>query len=304
MDSLAHIYRQKMISEYSAALKNISNDEYEPIVITAKYMYCLVPPPDPHFDATTLLDWVATFLSMAQGLRVLCSLKWACGIEKMDIFPLVRRDDYPFHLSTPIFLPPGLMILLEELLEPNNTGTIDYHRPILLPALYALSPLFLSLYTHGLNADFQQRIGAYPTYLSPEFPRLVKMQEPRAMVVMSWWFALLTLLPETAWWFRGVIPHVLHAVGNIVAMSGNSVLTNAIEGTFKVADLVRTMGREMAAQAVLEGWFDLALYPHIQPDLPTASPSSAVSCITTTTTSTTATSTPPTPSLKPEVLRL
>lgn len=77
------------------------------------------------------------------------------------------------------------------------------------------------------------------------------------MIIMAWWFALLTLLPESAWWFRGVIPHVLDAVRSSISMSDYSDMGDPTKGAFKIAESARTMGREAAATAVFGNFFGL-----------------------------------------------
>lgn len=158
-----------------------------------------------------------------------------------------------WQLPAPAFLPPPLMELLRAIAEPSDTGPIDLHRSTLLPVLHALSPIFLSLYHYHLNEDASLRIIVFPTFLMPEFHALVKAKEPRALVIMGWWFAFIRLVPNN-WWIKGFIPRLLQAVSNSVIRSNSKILMNAIEGAYRVVRLAESKGVEAAAKSIFDGW--------------------------------------------------
>ena len=146
-----------------------------------------------------------------QGLRILASLRWAAGIEKLSVYPLICRElrtlppcpilhtsedrhlhtrigavgttpDHPNPPSTyssqhseasPVFLPPPLMALLTSLASGTEpiSGRIDLHANTLYPVLHALSPIFQSLYYYHLNPDFFVRVFVFCSFLMPEFPQ-------------------------------------------------------------------------------------------------------------------------------------
>lgn len=325
-------YRHKAFEKYNKALQNISNDNYETLLMTSLLMQLMVPPPDLPCDDTAILDWISAFLMMSQGLRILASLKWSSGLEKLSVFPLFRRElrilppppdiqlppdqsfyaqpgppgntpeqpdppvmyngtpppspinsgvnidveNLPFRpkelmranspytpkswdgkptwqLPAPAFLPPPLMALLRTIVKPSDTGPIDLHRSTLLPVLHALSPIFLSLYHYHLNDDATLRITVFPTFLMPEFHALVKAKEPRALIIMGWWFAFVRLLPNN-WWIKDYIPRLLQAASNSVIRSNSKVFMDAIEGAFIVVRLAESEGVEVAAKSVFHGW--------------------------------------------------
>lgn len=330
------LYQQRAFKAYSEALTNITSDKYETLLITATYMMTMVPPPELPCTDAACLTWISALMNMMQGVRVLASLKWAQGIEKLTIFPIFRRElrklppppslsnyndaryypnarasgddptmpnppqtyvtppatppsapmqksaamdmsNLPFRpqqlmsagdsphspqswkrsaswqVPSPAFLPPTLMALLKPLVADSDDDLIDVHRPTLVPALHAFSPIFLSLYYYRLNPDLFVRIFVLPTFLTPEFFALVKSNEPRALIIMGWWFAFVGLIPNL-WWLDGTIPRVLQAISNEVMRCNNKVYMDAMEGAYRVARLVVRKGREAAAQSVFDGW--------------------------------------------------
>lgn len=151
------------------------------------------------------------------------------------------------------------MALLRSLISQPTSGPLDLHRATLLPVIHALSPIFLSLYYYHLSPDVYVRIIVLPTFLTPEFLALVRLQEPRALVVMAWWFAFVVLIPNM-WWVNNVVPRLLQAASNVVmrgeCRSGaeKKMLMDAVEGAFVVVRLVEARGREVGARSVFEKW--------------------------------------------------
>ncbi|KAF2111525.1 hypothetical protein BDV96DRAFT_552010 [Lophiotrema nucula] len=162
----------------------------------------------------------------------------------------------PWQLPAPAFLPPPLLALLRSLVDPpppSPSAPIDMHRSTLLPVIHALSPIFLSLYYFHLTPDVYVRMIVFPTFLTPEFLALVRSREPRALVIIAWWFAFLRLIPNL-WWLQGIIPRSLQAVSNNVMRSNNRTLMDAVDGAFRVVRLAEVRGKEVAAKSVFEGW--------------------------------------------------
>jgi hypothetical protein len=149
------------------------------------------------------------------------------------------------------------MALLLSLVHVQDTGPIDLHRATLLPVIHALSPIFLSLYHYHLTPDVYVRIVVLPTFLTSEFMSLIRNQEPRALVIMAWWFSFLSLLPNL-WWVSGSIPRLLQAASNLVMRSevaaDKKMLMDAIDGAFKVVRMVGKRGAEFGARLIFEGW--------------------------------------------------
>jgi hypothetical protein len=158
-----------------------------------------------------------------------------------------------WQIPSPAFLPPPLMTLLKTLVDPPTTGPIDMNGPVLLPVLHALSPIFLSLYYYHLNADLYVRIIVLPTFLTPEFLRLVAARETRALVIVGWWFALVRLVAGL-WWLEASVGRVLQAVSNQVMRCNDKVLMDAMEGAYKIHRVVELMGREAGGRSVFAGW--------------------------------------------------
>lgn len=352
-ESLALRYRQKAFASYNNALQNITAENYESLLITSMWMMVMVSSPTLPCTDEVCLSWASSLFTMMQGLRILASLKWASGIEKLTTYPLFRRelkklppppmltslpdwifyasgrsqgDDWhhpnapedPYlnesHIATdstsrprsisafppspqsagvtidtsklgfrpqqlmsasnsphappswksrksgwalpaPAFLPPPLMALLQRLVDPMQTGPLDLHRPVLIPVFHALSPIFLSLYYYRLSSDIHVRIFVLPTFLTADFLALVRAHEPRALVLVGWWFALLTLLPQTNKWFPPeVIARVLQSVSNIVMRTCDTILMNAMKGAYRIVTEAQRVGKEAAARTIFEGW--------------------------------------------------
>lgn len=332
----ALVYRQKALGAYTEALSNITSYNYETLLMTSIYIMAMNPPPDLPCDDTTCLTWVSAIFNMMQGLRLLASLKWSRGIEKLTVYPMFRRElrnlppppilsippdgcvypnsqsmdndparpnppqtyltpplsspsspppmssglsmaDLPFRpqellsagksphsppswktqpswqIPAPAFLPPPLMALLKSMVEPEDSGPIDLHAPTLVPALHALSPIFLSLFYYRLNPDFYVRAFAMPTFLPHEFFALVARRESRALIIVGWWFAFVQLIPNR-WWLRGIVPRVLHAISNEVMRCNDKMLMDAMEGAYRLVGEGEKSGRESAAKRVFDGW--------------------------------------------------
>ncbi|KAF1846911.1 uncharacterized protein K460DRAFT_352109 [Cucurbitaria berberidis CBS 394.84] len=164
--------------------------------------------------------------------------------------PTYQRRSTP---STPLFLPPRLMVVLESLVSPTTTGPIDMHRNALVPVFQALSPIFLSLYYYHLNQDFRVRIFVLTSFLMPDFLDLVKTREPRALTLTAWWFALAGLFPR-GWWIGSRVTRVVEAIGRVVRSKGDAQTVEAIKGAEKIVETLESVGREEAARSVFEDW--------------------------------------------------
>lgn len=335
------MYRQKALESYSKALNNITSENYETLLITSMWMTVMVTKPTLPCSDDECLDWAYSTFSMMQGLRILASLKWASGIEKLTVYPLFRRElrklppppvltvvpeylwphgewSHPnapgeslnqtprsttasasptpspqsagvhidtsklpirpqtlmsasnsqhapqswkntkpsWQLPAPAFLPPPLMALLHSLVaDPQDAGPMDLHRPILIPVLHALSPIFLSLYYFRLTPDAHVRIFVLPTFLTPEFHGLVRAREPRALVLVAWYYALVMLVPQTAqWWCKEIVPRLMQAVSNAVMRTCDGLLMDAIEGAYRIVRVEMRTGKEEATKSIFEGW--------------------------------------------------
>ncbi|KAL5376832.1 hypothetical protein DPSP01_010243 [Paraphaeosphaeria sporulosa] len=345
--TLSLVYRQRAFSSYNKQLANITSENYESLLITSMWMMVMVPPPSLPCSDDACLTWASSLFTMMQGLRILASLRWASGIERLTIYPLFRRelkklppppmltplpawffytgtqqpaewrspnspnDHYSdadstsppprrspsptplksagvqidtsrlptrpqslmsasqsphapaswkaksdtYSTSAPAFLPPPLLALLHTLVDPTSSGPIDFHRPVLIPVLHALSPIFLSMYYYRLSPDLHIRIFVLPTFLTPEFLVLTRAREPRALVLLGWWFALLSLLPKQNKWFAGEsVARVLQAVSNAILRTGDGVLVDAMEGAYRIVKVERERGKEAAARTIFAAW--------------------------------------------------
>ncbi|KAF2825901.1 hypothetical protein CC86DRAFT_294548 [Ophiobolus disseminans] len=283
----ALMYRQKTFQHYTKDLQNITSDNYETILLTGTFLLALIPHPGNSASDEDYLEWMYTLLKMSEGLRILASLRWSQGIEKLSIFPLICRElrnlppppiiaslqtragplgttpDHPNPPSTygmpgampganAVFLPPPLMALLEDIMNPLDTGPIDIHGNTLYPVFHALSPIFLSLYYYHLNPDFNVRVFVLSSFLLPDFLALVKAREPRALVLMAWWFALVCLVPK-GWWIRPRVG-VVGALGRAIRQLGDTGVWEALEGAERVVDVLLSADIEKAAESVFEGW--------------------------------------------------
>lgn len=92
LEDRALVYRQKTYQAYTKELQNITADNYETILITATFLLALIPPPGPDATDQEQLDWLFSLLKLSEGLRILVSLRWSQGIEKMSVYPLVCRE--------------------------------------------------------------------------------------------------------------------------------------------------------------------------------------------------------------------
>lgn len=289
----ALVYRQKTFAEYSKALQNITAENYESVLVTGMLLMSLIPPPEPDTaDEDMYLVWMDSFLKMSEGLRILASLRWAAGIEKLSVFPLICRElrilppppvfhigdsrflytqvaavgttpDHPNPPSTyylqhsagsPVFLPPPLMALLASLDTANSrSGPLDMHVGTLYPVLHTFSPIFLSLYYYHLNPDFFVRVSVFCSFLMPDFLLLVKNREPRALVLMAWWWALASLAPR-GWWVGRSVDKMIDAIGTVVLERGDLITQRAYEGVKQVIHISERKGSEAAAKSIFESW--------------------------------------------------
>ncbi|KAF1355829.1 hypothetical protein EJ07DRAFT_131062, partial [Lizonia empirigonia] len=293
VEDQALVYRQQTFAEYSKALQNITTENYESVLITGMLLLSLIPPPEQSVvDDNAYLAWMNTFLKMSEGLRILASLRWAAGIEKLSIYPLICRElrtippppvfhnsdtrhlhtrvgavgttpDHPNPPSTyyllhsgasPVFLPPSLMDLLTSLGNAElDSGPIDLHGNTLYPVLHALSPIFLSLYYYHLNPDFFVRVFVFCSFFMPDFLLLVKHREPRALLLIAWWFALAGLAPR-GWWVGQAVERVVKAVGGVVTEKGDRETKRAFEGAERIVSVLGQEGSQAAASSIFDDW--------------------------------------------------
>ncbi|KAI1576177.1 RTA1 like protein [Pyrenophora tritici-repentis] len=286
------LYRQKTFKCYQSALKDITAENYEAVLVTGTFLLALVPPPVSDQDSE-YLDWILALLKLSEGLRVLASLRWGQGIEKLSVYPLVRRElrtlpppplivvpmekagvvapigplgttpvnpnPAPTYTHTQLpqqtrlFLPPPLMELLQGVLQTSCSGPVDWHGMTLLPVFHALSPIFTSLYYHHLNPDFYVRIFVFTSFLMPDFLKLVGDREPRALVLVAWWFALADLVPK-GWWVGDKVTKIVGAIGRAVRMGDHELAEKAFKGAQVIVDTFEREGRDEAAKSVFEGW--------------------------------------------------
>lgn len=294
----ALVYRQKTFELYTKALQNITAENYEAVLATGTFLLALVPPPvarGPESDDEHL-DWMLSLLKLSEGLRLLASLRWNQGIEKLSIYPLICREmrtlpppplitgtepDAPVGplgttpdrpnpaptycpqqpQATRLFLPPALMALLESLSTPQDQGPLELHRGTLYPVFHALSPIFLSLYYYHLNPDFYVRVFSMTSFVMPDFVQLVKDREPRALTLMSWWFAMADLV-TTRWWVGTKVVGVVDAIGRVIRAGSEgdpyavneSIVGKALCGAEKIVAIFESYGRDAAAKSIFEGW--------------------------------------------------
>lgn len=291
IEKQALLYRQKTFSAYKEALKNITAENYEAVLVTGGLLLALVPGPTNDKDEDHL-EWVFGLLKLSEGLRILASLRWAQGIEKLSVYPLVRREiktlppppiidvaaieapigplgttpdnpnpapTYtPIHFPTQnrLFLPPPLMQLLQSVIRGKESGTLDWHRPTLLPVFHALSPIFLSLYYYGLDSDFYVRIFVWTSFLMPDYLQLMRDKEPRALVLFGWWLTLANLAPK-GWWTGKRVRKTIGAMVRAIQAQpvGDGGFAERVLGSaLRIVDVVDREGKEAAAKAVFDDW--------------------------------------------------
>jgi hypothetical protein len=291
VEKQALLYQQKTFSSYKEALKDITAENYEAVLVTAGLLLAIVPTQSTDDDDANL-EWMLALLKLSEGLRILASLRWAQGIEKLSVYPFVQRElrtlppppiidvtgvDAPvgplgttpaspnpaptytptqFPMQTRLFLQPSLMQLLGSVVRGSESGSLDWHRPTLLPVFHALSPLFLSLYYYHLNPDFYVRIFCFTSFLMPDFLLLVRQREPRALALMAWFFALAGLVPK-GWWGGDRVRKVVGSLGRAIRAQ-SSCDDGFVQGAFTsaqgVVDVLEREGRDAAAKSVFEAW--------------------------------------------------
>ncbi|CAN9252817.1 unnamed protein product [Alternaria alternata] len=291
VEKQALLYRQKAFSSYKEALKDITAENYEAVLVTGGLFLALVPPPSTNND-DEYLEWMITLLKLSEGLRILASLRWAQGMEKLSVYPLVRRElrtlppppivdvagvdapigplgttpnnpnpapTYPptqFPTQTRLFLPPPLMQLLGSIVRGKESGSVDWHRPTLLPVFHALSPIFLSLYYYHLNPDLYVRIFCFTSFLMPEFLQLVRQREPRALVLVAWFFTLAEFVPK-GFWVGGRGRKIIKILGREIrarSSRDDGFVEGVFEGAQRIVDVLMREGDEAAAKSVFEDW--------------------------------------------------
>ncbi|EMD65083.1 hypothetical protein COCSADRAFT_116463 [Bipolaris sorokiniana ND90Pr] len=285
VEKQALVYRQKTFESYKTALQRITPENYEAVLATGTFLLSLVLPLASYTD-DEYLDWIFSLLKLSEGLRVLASLRWDHGIEKLSVYPLVRRESRilpPPPIINPVthvptdplgatpmtpnppstytsshladqnglFLPPLLTSLFESTMSlQNESGS---HVATLLSAFQALSPIFLSLYYYHLTEDFSIRISVFPSFLTPDFLHLVRQREPRALVLIAWWFALADLVPQ-GWWVGETVRRVVAAISREVERGDDEMAKTAVRGAERIVQVFESEGNEEAAKSVFEGW--------------------------------------------------
>lgn len=136
---------------------------------------------------------------------------------------------------------------------PPDTGRLDMDGNILIPVFHIFSPVFLSLYYYHLNPDFNVRIFVFTSFLMPDFLTLVKAKEPRALVLMAWFFALSDLIPH-GWWIGTRVRMVVGALGRTIRKSGDGRVLEALKGAERIIEVYESEGRDKAAERVFEEW--------------------------------------------------
>lgn len=152
------------------------------------------------------------------------------------------------------------MQLLQTINDPLASGLINFQGGMLRPAFHALSPIFLSLYYYRRNPDFYVRLSAFPSFLMPDFMQLVKEREPRALVLVAWWLAMVDLLP-TRWWFETKVGCILGAIERVMETrwlggigAHDILIKNALSGAQRVVKTFKEYGEEEAAKSIFEDW--------------------------------------------------
>ncbi|KAH3974194.1 hypothetical protein HBI56_089400 [Parastagonospora nodorum] len=287
LTSTALLYRQKTYQTYVKELAAITPDSYEAIVTTAYFLLTLIPRPGPDTPDEECLEFMMTLLKLSEGLRILVTLRWSQGIEKLAVYPLICRelrslppapvvvtevqvrpgpvgstpahpnpaatyDEYVLPFAASVFLPPPLLGLLESIVKPEDV-VLDVDANTLIPVFHVLSPVFLSLYYYHLNPDFNVRIVVFTSFLMPDFLALVKAREPRALVLMAWFFVMSDMVPN-GWWVGNKVGVVAQALSRTVRKVGSEKVIEALEGAERVIDVHQREGRERAAESVFDGW--------------------------------------------------
>jgi hypothetical protein len=132
----ALVYRLKTYQTYTKELQDIRSDNYESILVTGCYLLALIPPPGHDAEDEEHLNFINTLLKLSEGLRILVSLRWARGIEKLSVYPLICRE-----LRT---LPPPPVIIKPDLTtragplgttpdHPNPAPTYASDSPHIIP---------------------------------------------------------------------------------------------------------------------------------------------------------------------------
>ncbi|EUC49930.1 hypothetical protein COCMIDRAFT_83310 [Bipolaris oryzae ATCC 44560] len=285
VEKQALVYRQKTFESYKTALQRITAENYEAVLATGTFLLSLVLPL-PNYTDEQYLDWTFSLLKLSEGLRVLASLRWNHGIEKLSVYPLVRRESRilppppiinpatyvpigplgttpvtpnppPTYTSSHLadqhglFLPPLLTSLFESTMSLQDESAS--YVATLLPTFQALSPIFLSLYYHHLTEDFGIRISVFPSFLTSDFLHLVRQREPRALVLIAWWFALADLVPK-GWWVGETVRRVVAAIGREVERGNDDVAKMAVIDAERIVQVFESEGNEEAAKSVFEGW--------------------------------------------------
>jgi hypothetical protein len=291
LEDTALEYRVKTYQTYTQELQDIRGDNYESILVTGCYLLALIPPPGPNAPDEEHLNFTNTLLKLSEGLRILIGLRWAHGIEKLSVYPLICRElrtlppppiikndlytragplgttpDHPnpaptyapgsahfMPFGTFVFLPPSLSVLLESIMSPPPNAPFDLDAQTLIPVFHIFSPVFLSLYYYHLNPDFNVRIFVFTSFLMPEFLALVKAKEPRALVLMAWFFALADLIPH-GWWVGTRVGMIVGALGRTVRMKGDAMVLEALAGAERIIEVYHLYGGEKAAESVFDAW--------------------------------------------------
>ncbi|KAL3421243.1 Sterol regulatory element-binding protein ECM22-like protein 2 [Phlyctema vagabunda] len=190
------MYRGQALAGFRNALNNINSDNFEAALIMSLLLLVLVSKDYPtHDDDLYVNHW----LGLYRGLSAVMMMKGGIeGAHRTSVGPIFRRN------LTALSVLPAVPQLLLDMLATIPPDDPEYSSlEIYCGALDSLGILFASLQSDGLGAALNIRTISWPSYLKAEFVVAVKTQQPRALIIISY-FLVFTKLVGTLWWVDGI----------------------------------------------------------------------------------------------------
>ncbi len=295
MQNQALVYRQRTFEAYRNALQGINADNYEAILVTGLYLGALVPRPQEFGESTEdCLTWMFSMLKLNEGLRILAGLQWGSGIEKLSVFPMLRRELHPLPPppvvtapnGAPIPAPSGPLGTTPDF--PNPPSTYDtihvlasMDNTIFLPP--CLMDLLVALMASSKMGQFdldRETLKPAVYAFSPIFSSLYHYHLNQDFYVRIFaftthltsdfmqlvktreprafallsWRFSLATLVPQGWWAGGNLRKVITAIGSVVIEKGDAVSIRVYHKALNIWHLVDTQGREQAAKSIFEDW--------------------------------------------------
>jgi Fungal specific transcription factor domain len=190
------LYRVKAVQTFREALPIIdtNSSSYQAALLMALMLVILTSKDYVNEGELSIINWLVLY----RGLNTVMSMSDYEKVMDTNVAEVFRRE--LTILKTAPVIPSILFDMVAEIgpTDPDYEGLEIYCK-----ALDAMAPLFTCLRENGLGAPLYVRAVSWPSYLTNEFVAFAKESRPRALVILSWYLAVLKLI-KGVWWVEGI----------------------------------------------------------------------------------------------------